>query len=130
MNKTTPEKYLKRFKEITESMYKITEAKNADYSWNKLAFKNFETIEILSDWIIPTADWIVVRITDKLTRIVNLLHAENKVADEKIADTLQDMANYAIILMIYLETLNKQTEYNNINDYKESDSEIVSLNIN
>jgi len=97
--------YLKRFKEITETMYIITQAKNADYSGNeaKNAFKNFDTIDFLTDWKIQSEHGLLVRITDKMTRIANLMFQDNNVKDEKIEDTLQDMANYCIILLIYLE---------------------------
>jgi len=95
-NKTTPEDYLKRFKEITEEMYEITKAKNNDYSWSKFAFKNFEQIEWITDWNISTASWILVRMTDKMSRIATLLNWEQQVADEKITDTLRDLSNYSI----------------------------------
>lgn len=98
-----PEEYLKRFEEITSSMLEITKAKNHDYSWTEDAFANFRMCENL--WITSVENWILVRITDKLSRISTLVQTwqEWKVQDEKIADTLQDMANYAIILKIFLE---------------------------
>ena len=112
MNKLTPQQYLDRFQEITKQMYEITKAKNSDYSGTELAFRNFEMVELL--WICPTPEWILVRMTDKITRISNLLKAEAKVKDEKVADTLLDLANYSIILAIYL-----QTSENNITITKE-----------
>ena len=101
-NKTTPEEYLKRFQEITEEMLEITKKKNHDYSWTEYAFKNFEIIEEITDWNIDTASWILVRITDKLSRLGTLLHKEGKVEDEKVTDTIQDAANYIIILKILI----------------------------
>lgn len=85
-------------------MYQITQAKNHDYSWSEYAFNNFELIEELTSWKVKTAEWILVRMTDKISRVANLLSSEAKVADEKITDTLLDLANYSIILKIYLDT--------------------------
>jgi hypothetical protein len=104
MNTLTPVEYIERFEEITSQMLEITKAKNRDYSWNSLRFKNFETISFLTDDKISTEFWILVRITDKLSRIATILNTEAKVKDEAITDTLLDLANYAIILKIYLET--------------------------
>ena len=41
-----------------------------------------------------------------MTRIGNLLKqdVEASVADEKITDTLEDLANYSIILKVYIDT--------------------------
>ena len=104
MNQTTPNEYLKRFKEITDKMLEVTTAKNKDYSWDTLAFKNFETIAFLTDWKTSVEEWFLVRITDKLTRIANLLKTENAVKWERIEDTLLDLSIYAILFKIYLDT--------------------------
>ena len=105
-NKLTPKKYIEWFKNVTFQMLKITEAKNKDYSWEDYAFKNFELIEELTWWKISTAEWLLVRITDKITRVANLIHNNPAVCNESITDTLLDCANYCIILDIYLSTLN------------------------
>lgn len=47
--------------------------------------------------------------TDKISRIANLIHSEAKVKDEKITDTLIDLAVYAIIMKIYLDTKDKES---------------------
>jgi len=104
MNTTNQEEFLKRFKEITDKMLEITTAKNKDYSGSNLAFKNFETINFLTDWKITAEQWFLVRMTDKISRIANLIDTENAVADEKITDTLLDLATYAILFKIYLDT--------------------------
>lgn len=106
MNNTTPEEYMKRFEELTNQMLSITKAKNHDYSWTTRAFKNFELCENLE--VCSVEAGILVRITDKITRISNLISSENQVADEKITDTLLDLANYALILRIYIETKSNQ----------------------
>ena len=97
-NTLTPEEYLNRFQATVDHMLEITKKKNHDYSWTDNAFKNFELIEEITGWKVNTANGIVVRITDKIARLGNLLHRDAKVEDEKITDTLEDAANYLIIL--------------------------------
>lgn len=100
----TQKEYLKEFENITKNMLEVTKAKNTDYCGGDNAFKNFNIIEGLTNGAISTEEGILVRITDKISRIATLIK-KNKgaVKDEKITDTLQDLANYAIILLIYLK---------------------------
>ncbi len=44
----------------------------------------------------------IVRISDKYSRMVNLTKNENKVLESKI-ETLKDMANYCLMLAVWLE---------------------------
>ena len=44
----------------------------------------------------------IVRIIDKCKRLVNLTKNENKVLESK-SDTLKDMANYCLMLAVWLE---------------------------
>ena len=46
---------------------------------------------------------ILVRMTDKFARLINLTKKEANVQGETIIDTLQDLQNYAAILAAYLE---------------------------
>ena len=47
----------------------------------------------------------IVRISDKHRRLVNITKNENKVLESKI-DTLKDMANYCLMLAVWLEDVN------------------------
>ena len=47
----------------------------------------------------------IVRISDKYNRLVNLTKNEDKVLESK-ADTLKDMANYCLMLAVWLEGKN------------------------
>ena len=82
-------------------MLEIAEAKNHDYGGkDSNPFANFMAVESLG---IATAEkGILVRMTDKMSRINTLLSAEAKVNDESVADTLIDLANYALILKALL----------------------------
>ena len=44
----------------------------------------------------------IVRISDKYNRLVNLTKNENNVLESK-SDTLKDMANYCLMLAVWLE---------------------------
>lgn len=103
------ETYLKRFKEITEEMYRITEMKNKDYSWDWAldAFANFKIVE---EFWIKTEDWFLTRMLDKVKRISNLTRQDNFVKDEKINDTMLDLANYCLLFFLYLESKNENKQ--------------------
>lgn len=87
-----------RFTETTEMMSDLYIRKNADYgdsftdSINELGY---------------TA--ALVRMGDKFNRIKHLLLSETPVFvnEEKITDTLVDLANYAIMLKIEIESRNE-----------------------
>lgn len=78
----------------------ISRKKNSDYAGVSDPFKNFRNCETYG---VSAEKGIIVRMTDKLTRASNLLEREALVADEKIGDTLLDLANYSIILKLMLE---------------------------
>ena len=96
------EDYLNRFSETLSLMFKITSEKNADYATWDDPFRNFRMVENMG--ICTSEEWILVRMSDKMSRISNLIK-DNKpqVKDESIEDTLVDLANYSIILSIYLK---------------------------
>lgn len=94
--------FLEQFAKETDLMYNTSYKKNKDYTGDGDSFKNFLAIEELTDKKITAEEGILVRMTDKINRIANLLYKPNEVADEKIQDTLLDLAVYSIILKIYL----------------------------
>lgn len=75
----------------------ILERKNNDYAGKdaKDVFKNFRACSIIG---VDPKYAVLVRITDKLTRIGNLLKQEAAVKDEAIEDTINDAINYFAIL--------------------------------
>lgn len=78
----------------------ISKKKNADYASSTDPFKNFRACEILG---VPLTKGIIVRMSDKMTRIANLLERKAEVSDESIEDTLHDLINYAAILNVYIK---------------------------
>lgn len=96
------------FGKTLESMFNIMKTKNKDYSTDSDPFSNFWLVESL--WVTSTEKGILVRLLDKISRISNLIDNEANVKDESISDTLIDLANYAVILKIYI---NNKQKYNN-----------------
>lgn len=95
--------YLEEFEKITDLMLAITTMKNQDYSWKDAvdAFTNFKVVE---EFWISTEHWFLTRMLDKIKRVSNLVDQEAAVADEKITDTLLDLANYSILFLLYLKS--------------------------
>jgi hypothetical protein len=101
--------YLAEFEAITKEMLETTRRKNSDYASAEDAFKNFRLTEQLGLTSIEVG--ILVRISDKLTRISNLVDgSQPHVKDEAIEDTVQDMAVYSIILLIALRNRRRMRE--------------------
>lgn len=86
---------VQRFEEITNAMFDLYKRKNADYG-NSVA-KTFDEYGLVS---------FLVRIEDKLNRVATLTKkstTEQQIKDEKIEDTLLDLANYSIMALIELD---------------------------
>lgn len=97
----TQEKYLAALSELFDGALVLTKAKSTDYSGTTDAFANFQLVETLTQGKITAEMGIVVRMSDKLQRISNLLLAgKAEVKDEKVADTCRDLMIYAGILHI------------------------------
>lgn len=96
----TQEHFLARLKELHDGCHAISVAKNADYANKDDALQNFHVAEVFG---IPAEKAILVRMSDKMSRISNLISRPAAVTDESVLDTLSDLANYALILRIVLE---------------------------
>lgn len=88
------------FNKITQQMAKTYAAKNHDYG-NAFS-KSFDEFGMVAS---------VVRMNDKIERIKSLIKkdpSEAQVKSESIQDTLLDLANYAVMTLVELNT--RQTE--------------------
>lgn len=83
---------VEKFTEITSNMAKTYAAKNHDYG------NSFE--QSLDKFGLVAS---VVRLEDKMNRIESLTKKEAQVKDESIKDTLLDMANYAIMTVMWMD---------------------------
>ena len=102
-------------KKLLDSMHELYIKKNSDYGDSvHETYKKYGLVSFL------------VRIEDKLNRVRNLNKdnvkiSDAKVKDEKIEDTLMDLANYAILAIMELKRENSffKTENVKYNTYQE-----------
>lgn len=91
-----------------ENTYKqgieLIKTKNKDYAGNGDPFQNFNACTVIG---VSPEKALLVRITDKLTRIANLIEKPAQVKDEAITDTLVDLCNYSAILKAMIESKNE-----------------------
>ena len=77
--------------ELLDKLSELYLTKNADYGDSvSETYKKYGMTSFL------------VRMDDKLNRVITLTQQEAKVQDKKIEDTLLDLANYAILAIIEL----------------------------
>lgn len=91
------EENVQRFMDITTNMAKTYAAKNHDYG------NSFE--QSCNKFGIIAA---VVRMGDKMNRLESLAVKRAEVKDESIKDTLLDLANYAIMTVMWLNQQPKE----------------------
>jgi hypothetical protein len=96
----TRDELLKFTKSSFDEMQALLERKNSDYagaSVTKNAFNNFMLVEHMG--LCSAEVGILTRMSDKMARITKFVQkGEFAVNDESIKDTLQDLANYSILL--------------------------------
>lgn len=96
--------FTKRLREIYDRAILIVASKNQDYAKDEDAFANFKMASLVG---VDDRSAVLVRISDKLARVVNLLDKENVVKDETIEDTIVDCINYLAILLCMIEERKK-----------------------
>ena len=77
-------------KDIVTNMNEMYKSKNEDYGYS--FDKSLDKFGLLSS---------LIRLTDKMNRFEQLIDNDSKVNDESIEDTLLDMANYAIMTVMW-----------------------------
>jgi hypothetical protein len=100
-----------RMQDLFRRCLEIAEAKNADYANEDDPFQNFRGVEVLG---ISVEDGFLTRMSDKLARVSNLVRRDPVVADESVLDTLSDLANYAVLLRVYLEEKRAEPVYTTV----------------
>ncbi len=99
----TKEAYLKFHSDFCIKMTEITRKKNHDYTGDSSdPFANFKNVENLN--ITSTEVGFLTRMTDKMSRINSFVQkGVLLVDDEKIEDSLLDLANYAALMAAYIQ---------------------------
>lgn len=97
----TKEEYFRFADGFFSNCIMISRDKNSDYTGGSDdPFSNFTSVEILG---IQTEHGFLTRIMDKVKRIASYVeNGELKVSDEKVMDTLTDLANYACLMAGYI----------------------------
>lgn len=96
--------FLSEIEQTFKEGLNLVGSKNTDYAVETDPWKNFRFAEIVG---VGVERAILVRISDKLARISNLISKEAVVKDESVEDTLVDLVNYAAILKVYLANRRK-----------------------
>lgn len=98
----TREEHLTFHKNACEKLIKTVETKTHDYSgFNDDPFANFKAIEKLN--VITTEQGFLTRMMDKFNRLNSFVkQGVCNVKDEKIEDTLLDLANYSLLMAGYI----------------------------
>lgn len=110
MSKNNRDKYVKRDKymqyhaEMCDKMVQMTKKKNHDYSgFDDDPFANFKVVELCG--IATVEEGFLTRIMDKVSRVNSFVkQGVLEVEDEKIEDTLLDLANYSILMSGYIKS--------------------------
>lgn len=84
------------FKEIAKKMIETFVKKNHDYG-NSFD-RSLDKFGLVAS---------VVRMGDKMNRIESLINKDAKVKDESIRDTLLDLANYAVMTVMWMDNQSK-----------------------
>jgi hypothetical protein len=99
MNRT---EFMGRFQNALDDALDIVNKKNADYASDSEPFANFIFAANLAGVSVPRG--MLVRMGDKISRLRTLLDGEApKVSEERLRDTLIDLANYALIMAVWLD---------------------------
>lgn len=97
------EELLKYHSELCTKARQIMAAKNHDYSGasGMTPFANFEVAEKLS--ITSTEAGFLLRITDKLMRLITFVNSGELKVKESTEDACLDVINYMILMAAYLK---------------------------
>jgi hypothetical protein len=93
--------------ELCEKAHEIIKKKNEDYSKGS-ALANFYVCEALQ--AASPVNGIVVRLSDKISRIVSITEKGSQVEDESIEDTIIDMINYSVLLAAVIKDRKRKDE--------------------
>lgn len=99
----TREQLIQTFTNHTNHMVEVMKKKNQDYSSADAdPFHNFKAVERAG--VASVEQGFYTRMTDKMMRLASFIkNGKLMVEDEKVTDTLEDLANYSLLLACYLE---------------------------
>lgn len=89
-----------RFYELIKQMEDLHDRKNANYAEDENPLSNLRECEKFG---IPASHGVMVRMSDKWSRLTQLMNGKQDMVGESIKDTLMDMAVYSLLLTILIE---------------------------
>ena len=110
-----------QFTDITKEMLDLYKRKNIDYGDTFSKSLDDDGLLVLK-----------IRLMDKLGRFINLLKNKNaKVSDESLRDTLIDLANYAVMGLVWIDNQSENVESESIIAFSQlfTDNKTVSPHI-
>lgn len=96
-----------RFYEIIEQMKDLHDKKNANYADDKNPLSNLQECVKFG---VPAHLGTMVRMSDKWSRLTQLIQGKKDEVGESIKDTLMDMAVYCILEIILIEEKENQSK--------------------
>ena len=104
--------FLKEFKELTVQMHTVAVDKNADYASgisNTDPLANFTLVEKMG--VTATETGFLTRMCDKFSRITTFVNkGVLQVKNESVEDTLIDLANYCLLLVIFIRNKRRDAD--------------------
>ena len=103
-NKDIEEKYpimCDSFESITDKMFELFKKKQSDYGPTNIGMGN-RVIETDED-VERSMMGLVVRMNDKVQRLMNLVLDNKDPQNESVEDTLIDIANYAVMARLVID---------------------------
>lgn len=84
------------FSDVTKDMVELYERKNKDYG------NSFD--KTLNEFGIVAG---LIRLNDKMNRVKSIYNKDVSVKDESLEDTLIDLANYAVMTLMWINNKNE-----------------------
>lgn len=97
----TRDEFIQSIEKTYKDGVNIIKKKNQDYAKNDNPFSNFDLSLLIG---VDPKRAILVRLSDKISRIANLLDKPPAVSEEGIEDSLIDSINYLAILKAFIES--------------------------
>jgi hypothetical protein len=91
---------IKDYEKILVEARELVERKNSDYAGDKDFLGNFKMSQMMG---LKPSQGVLIRIGDKYARICQLSQKSASVPEETIKDTLIDLINYSVFMILCLE---------------------------
>lgn len=89
-----------RFHRLLEEMARVHSDKNHDYAMSVDPLSNFRKAQVFG---VAPSRGALVRMSDKWSRLEQLVGGTKTPKNESVRDTLMDLANYALLTVLLME---------------------------